>query len=271
MTVTRLPPPLTTTTRPTSPSSPPRHPPRANTSPPISTSPRSSRSTAPHPTRSLTSPPTPQGAATMTPAMNSGPASHLGHSTSPLQSSAMTVGQYKSHSAHGHGTQQASYFAQAGSGVSSEATTPRPSMPASRSAGRVQHVDDLEIPLVSPNPPFAGSSASRPSSPRSTASHSDDTHARSRNDGAPSSSPQTYGQTSGQSFVSSSYTAAASLNSNSNGWAPSSNNTSTTTLPAAPCSACQQPMSGQFVRALGTVFHLDCFRCGVSGTWVLDL
>ncbi|KAG8928978.1 hypothetical protein FRC00_001585 [Tulasnella sp. 408] len=28
------------------------------------------------------------------------------------------------------------------------------------------------------------------------------------------------------------------------------------------CSACQQPMSGQVVRALGTVFHLDCFRCG---------
>ncbi|CEL61926.1 Rho-type GTPase-activating protein 1 OS=Schizosaccharomyces pombe (strain 972 / ATCC 24843) GN=rga1 PE=1 SV=1 [Rhizoctonia solani AG-1 IB] len=27
------------------------------------------------------------------------------------------------------------------------------------------------------------------------------------------------------------------------------------------CSACGQPMTAQFVRALGTVFHLECFRC----------
>lgn len=30
------------------------------------------------------------------------------------------------------------------------------------------------------------------------------------------------------------------------------------------CAKCNQPMTGQFVRALGTVFHLDCFRCQVS-------
>lgn len=30
------------------------------------------------------------------------------------------------------------------------------------------------------------------------------------------------------------------------------------------CAACNQPMSGQFVRALGTVYHLDCFRCKVG-------
>lgn len=30
------------------------------------------------------------------------------------------------------------------------------------------------------------------------------------------------------------------------------------------CSACGQPMTGQFVRALGTVYHLDCFRCKVG-------
>lgn len=30
------------------------------------------------------------------------------------------------------------------------------------------------------------------------------------------------------------------------------------------CAKCCQPMTGQFVRALGTVFHLDCFRCQVS-------
>ncbi|GAA5943464.1 uncharacterized protein JCM15063_006480 [Sporobolomyces koalae] len=27
------------------------------------------------------------------------------------------------------------------------------------------------------------------------------------------------------------------------------------------CAKCQLPMTGQFVRALGTVYHLDCFRC----------
>lgn len=30
------------------------------------------------------------------------------------------------------------------------------------------------------------------------------------------------------------------------------------------CDACGRPMTGQFVRALGVVFHLDCFRCRVS-------
>jgi len=29
------------------------------------------------------------------------------------------------------------------------------------------------------------------------------------------------------------------------------------------CHACQRPMTGQFVRALGNVYHLDCFRCAV--------
>lgn len=28
-----------------------------------------------------------------------------------------------------------------------------------------------------------------------------------------------------------------------------------------PCDACKKPMTGQFVRALGVVYHLDCFRC----------
>lgn len=30
------------------------------------------------------------------------------------------------------------------------------------------------------------------------------------------------------------------------------------------CAKCDLPMTGQFVRALGSVFHLDCFRCQVS-------
>ncbi|KDN45879.1 RhoGAP-domain-containing protein [Tilletiaria anomala UBC 951] len=31
------------------------------------------------------------------------------------------------------------------------------------------------------------------------------------------------------------------------------------------CAACGKPMSGQFVRALGTVYHLDCFKCRDCG------
>ncbi|KDQ18981.1 hypothetical protein BOTBODRAFT_126829 [Botryobasidium botryosum FD-172 SS1] len=48
-----------------------------------------------------------------------------------------------------------------------------------------------------------------------------------------------------------------------------STQTSTTSANAAPsaqgsaslCHTCQQPMTGQFVRALGAVYHLECFRC----------
>ena len=31
-----------------------------------------------------------------------------------------------------------------------------------------------------------------------------------------------------------------------------------------PCSACGKAMQGAFVRALGTVYHLNCFKCMVS-------
>ena len=30
------------------------------------------------------------------------------------------------------------------------------------------------------------------------------------------------------------------------------------------CYACQKPLTGQFVRALETTFHLECFKCRVS-------
>lgn len=41
--------------------------------------------------------------------------------------------------------------------------------------------------------------------------------------------------------------------------APASSHRRTSQL----CAKCNSPMTGQFVRALGTVFHLDCFRCQV--------
>ena len=35
------------------------------------------------------------------------------------------------------------------------------------------------------------------------------------------------------------------------------------------CKKCGEPLTGQFVRALGGTFHLDCFRCRVSGNLVV--
>jgi hypothetical protein len=33
------------------------------------------------------------------------------------------------------------------------------------------------------------------------------------------------------------------------------------------CKKCGEPLTGQFVRALGGTFHLDCFRCRVRDMW----
>ncbi|KIJ55694.1 hypothetical protein M422DRAFT_220485 [Sphaerobolus stellatus SS14] len=53
----------------------------------------------------------------------------------------------------------------------------------------------------------------------------------------------------------------SSNNSTSNVSQISSTTSSPTTPSAQSCSACGLAMSGQFVRALGSVYHLDCFRC----------
>lgn len=34
------------------------------------------------------------------------------------------------------------------------------------------------------------------------------------------------------------------------------------------CQKCGEPLTGQFVRALGGTFHLECFKCEVSATWM---
>jgi hypothetical protein len=33
------------------------------------------------------------------------------------------------------------------------------------------------------------------------------------------------------------------------------------------CKKCEEPLTGQFVRALGGTFHLECFKCRVSGSF----
>ncbi|KAG8913104.1 hypothetical protein FRC02_005646 [Tulasnella sp. 418] len=102
-------------------------------------------------------------------------------------------------------------------------------------------------PSSVPSDPFIGSpfaSSSRLNSPN-IPPHSDDTHTR-------------YPTGSNTTIVSSdSYRMPVDGPEGSN-HAPSP------AIPTAtdpPCSACAMPMSGQFVRALGTIFHLECFRC----------
>lgn len=36
------------------------------------------------------------------------------------------------------------------------------------------------------------------------------------------------------------------------------------------CRKCEEPLTGQFVRALGGTFHLDCFKCRVSDMMLIE-
>jgi hypothetical protein len=47
-----------------------------------------------------------------------------------------------------------------------------------------------------------------------------------------------------------------------------SSHSSSAAAPTAICAACRLPVTAQFVRALGTVYHLDCFRCKDCNTVV---
>jgi hypothetical protein len=51
-----------------------------------------------------------------------------------------------------------------------------------------------------------------------------------------------------------------------------SNATSVSSAPSAPttCAACSQPLEGAFVRALGNVWHLQCFKCKVSSLHLIS-
>ncbi|KAI0091702.1 hypothetical protein BDY19DRAFT_931829 [Irpex rosettiformis] len=50
--------------------------------------------------------------------------------------------------------------------------------------------------------------------------------------------------------------------------APSTTHTSSTSVASSTCTACGKSMSGAFVRALGAVYHLNCFKCLDCGTVV---
>ena len=197
-----------------------------NSPPPRSNSQYGPISAPPTSTPSFIPPRTPGPARSSTnPSENMrGSVSVSGHGRS--NSNTQLGSQFKSHSAHGHG-------------------------PADIFGGpsQYQRLDENDLPLR--NPPFT--STSRPSSPKSN-SHSDESNSNTR-----------YNSSSKENVQSSSLSSHSNLAYLSSPPSASRNNSSTQTLvaSASPCSACQQPMSGQFVRALGTVFHLDCFRCKV--------
>ncbi|MBW0502961.1 hypothetical protein O181_042676 [Austropuccinia psidii MF-1] len=56
-----------------------------------------------------------------------------------------------------------------------------------------------------------------------------------------------------------------SISKMTNSTTTSNGSNHTNSTPRQPCAKCGQSMTGQFVRALGTVYHLDCFRCQDCG------
>ncbi|KAJ7583291.1 LIM domain-containing protein [Mycena floridula] len=105
--------------------------------------------------------------------------------------------------------------------------------------------EDLNHGLSSsprPSPAFLQpAGGSRPSTPPGSSKHSQELNRRLSN---------------------SSFSSVHSAGSTSSNGARAPTTTSTSTsLAAATCSSCGKAMQGPFVRALGTVFHLNCFKC----------
>ncbi|KDR80504.1 hypothetical protein GALMADRAFT_240793 [Galerina marginata CBS 339.88] len=98
-----------------------------------------------------------------------------------------------------------------------------------------------------PSPPFlaSGPVGSRPNTPGTSKDPSSSSH-----------SDHSQHPTSATS-----HSSAHSETSLSNPKPPPSTSSTSTSLSSTTCSACGKPMQGPFVRALGAVFHLNCFKC----------
>ncbi|KAJ6581386.1 hypothetical protein B0H19DRAFT_1114963 [Mycena capillaripes] len=97
----------------------------------------------------------------------------------------------------------------------------------------------------------SGGSSSRPSTPAGSSKHNH-----------PSSSGHSDDLTRRTSIASFSSAHSGGSNSSSAGaQAPPASSVASTSLSSASCASCGKPMQGPFVRALGTVFHLNCFKC----------
>ncbi|KAJ6518673.1 RhoGAP-domain-containing protein [Mycena sanguinolenta] len=99
-------------------------------------------------------------------------------------------------------------------------------------------------------PPFLG--GSRPATPAGSSKHNH-----------PSSSGHSDELTRRTSIASFSSAYSGGSGSSSAGGAapPAPSSVASTSLSSASCASCGKPMQGPFVRALGTVFHLNCFKC----------
>ncbi|PPQ88709.1 hypothetical protein CVT25_009473 [Psilocybe cyanescens] len=100
-----------------------------------------------------------------------------------------------------------------------------------------------------PSPAFlaSGAGGSRPNTPNASS--------QSKEPSSSGHSDHSYHPTSVNS-----HSETHSEASTSNSKPPPSTSTSTS-LSSTTCSACGKPIQGPFVRALGAVFHLNCFRC----------
>ncbi|THH12825.1 hypothetical protein EW146_g7338, partial [Bondarzewia mesenterica] len=105
-----------------------------------------------------------------------------------------------------------------------------------------------------PSPAFL--SPSRPTTPGSSNNHK------------PSSTEHSEESSKRLSTGSDSSLYSGSSNSNAPAPRPPASTTSAGSVSSTTCSACGQTMQGAFVRALGTVFHLQCFKCMDCGTVV---
>lgn len=114
-------------------------------------------------------------------------------------------------------------------------------------------LDDDELSLYTP---FANAWEFRASCAQSDALQFEDAHPPLRyHDNGPSLTSLLFKAVLWNGTSSTSFNSLTTSNSI---WAWSSASAGPT---STSCSACQRPMCGQFVRALGTVFHLECFTC----------
>lgn len=168
--------------------------------------------------------------------------------------------------------------------TTSTRATPSPTFPASHSNSTISsHSHGFRSPIATT---FAGASSSNPysnpttasnspfahppSRPSSSASHSQQSHARSRSQNP---SADGHSRDSGSRSRGNSTTSVDGRESERGGREDGTSGgrlerrekdrSRKERMAAATCAKCELPMTGQFVRALGTVYHLDCFRCMV--------
>lgn len=111
-------------------------------------------------------------------------------------------------------------------------------------------------PTGSPMPSFQ--SLSRPLTPNDSHSRSGASSSAHSDHGVPGDDT-TLKRMSTASLISGLSSTAASTSGSKAG----SSVSATTTLVMTTCAACSLPLEGAFVRALGNVWHLNCFKCRV--------